>query len=61
MSRPPEEIEALTSREYEHGWETEIESDTAPPGLDESTVALISEKKGEPDWLREWRPRAFPA
>jgi Fe-S cluster assembly protein SufB len=55
----PRELEALANREYAYGWETEIDSDTAPPGLDESTVHLISEKKGEPQWLLDWRLKAL--
>ncbi len=54
-----QDLEALANREYAYGWETEIESDTAPPGLDEGVVHLISEKKGEPEWLLEWRLKAF--
>ncbi|MEE9279290.1 MAG: Fe-S cluster assembly protein SufB [Myxococcota bacterium] len=58
MTRP-QDLEALANREYAYGWETEIDSDTAPPGLDEGVVQLISEKKGEPQWLLDWRLRAF--
>ena len=55
----PGDIAALTEREYEAGFTTAVESDTVPPGLDESTIALISAKKGEPEWLLEWRLRAY--
>ncbi len=44
-------IETLVNREYQHGWVTDIESDTVPPGLSEDTVRLISLKKNEPEWL----------
>ena len=54
-----QDLEALANREYAYGWQTEIDSDTAPPGLDEGVVHLISEKKGEPQWLLDWRLRAF--
>jgi Fe-S cluster assembly protein SufB len=54
-----QDLEALANREYAYGWETEIESDTTPPGLDEGVVHLISEKKGEPEWLLERRLKAF--
>ena len=44
---------------YKHGWETEVEMDFAPKGLDEGIVRLISERNGEPDWMTEWRLEAF--
>jgi Fe-S cluster assembly protein SufB len=44
---------------YKYGFTSDIESDLAPKGLDESTVRFISEKKGEPEWLLEWRLEAF--
>src|SRR5438045_5093410 len=44
-----------------YGFVTDIESDSAPPGLDEDTVRFISAKKGEPEWLLEWRLAAFRA
>jgi Fe-S cluster assembly protein SufB len=53
------DVSALADREYRHGWSTEIDSDTAPPGLDESIIRLISSKKAEPDWLLDWRLRAY--
>jgi Fe-S cluster assembly protein SufB len=46
-------------RVYSAGFETDIEQDFAPPGLDESTVRFISAKKNEPQWLTEWRLKAF--
>ncbi|HTT78270.1 MAG TPA: Fe-S cluster assembly protein SufB [Stellaceae bacterium] len=46
---------------YKYGFVTDIESDTAPPGLDEETVRFISAKKGEPQWLLDWRLAAFRA
>jgi Fe-S cluster assembly protein SufB len=52
-------IESLVNREYQHGWVTDIESDTVPPGLNEDVVRLISGKKGEPEWLLEWRLKAY--
>ena len=45
--------------DYEHGWSSEIEQEFAPKGLDESTVRFISGKKGEPEWMLEWRLKAF--
>ena len=44
---------------YKYGFVTDIESDQAPPGLNEDTVRFISAKKGEPEWLLEWRLKAF--
>jgi Fe-S cluster assembly protein SufB len=52
-------IRELTEREYTAGFVTDIESESAPPGLDEGIVRLISAKKGEPDWLLEWRLKAY--
>ena len=46
---------------YKWGFETDIEMDFAPKGLNEGIVRLISERKGEPAWLLEWRLRAFAA
>jgi Fe-S cluster assembly protein SufB len=57
MSTP--DIDALVNRSYRHGFVTDIESDTVPPGLDESVVRLISRKKNEPQFLLDWRLRAL--
>ncbi|MGH8271790.1 MAG: Fe-S cluster assembly protein SufB [Gammaproteobacteria bacterium] len=46
-------------RRYQHGFYTDIESDTIPPGLDEDVIRLISAKKGEPEWMCEWRLESF--
>ncbi len=54
-----EELQALADKEYEWGWVTDIEADTVPPGLDEGVIRFISAKKKEPEWLLEWRLRAF--
>lgn len=56
-----EQVESLIKRDYAAGFHSSIESDTLPPGLDESVVRFISEKKGEPEWLLEWRLKAFRA
>jgi Fe-S cluster assembly protein SufB len=53
------DIDALVNRSYRHGFVTDIESDTVAPGLDESVVRLISHKKGEPQFLLDWRLRAL--
>ena len=52
-------IESQVKKPYQYGWETDIESDTAPAGLSEDTIRLISRKKGEPEWLLEWRLKAY--
>ncbi|MGH7268336.1 MAG: Fe-S cluster assembly protein SufB [Candidatus Rokuibacteriota bacterium] len=59
MSKTAREIEALTSREYQYGFVTDIEAETLPPGLDEDVVRLISAKKNEPAFMLEWRLRAY--
>ena len=53
------EIEKYIDQNYEYGFVTDIESETIPPGLDESVIRLISSKKNEPDFLLEWRLKAF--
>jgi len=55
MSTEEELLKEVTSKEYEYGFETNIESDTIDPGLTEAVVRLISEKKDEPQWLLDWR------
>jgi len=52
-------VESLVQREYKYGFVTDIEADTIPKGLSEDVVRLISEKKGEPAWLLEWRLKAY--
>ncbi|MCE8025146.1 Fe-S cluster assembly protein SufB [Billgrantia aerodenitrificans] len=54
-----QEMEQLVRREYKEGFVTDIESETVPPGLDESVIAFISNKKGEPEWMLEWRLKAY--
>lgn len=52
-------LDEVTNREYEHGFVTEIEMEMLPKGLDENTIRFISEKKGEPDFMLEYRLNAF--
>ena len=52
-------IEEFTSQEYQYGFVTDIEQDTIPPGLDENVIRFISHKKNEPEWLLNWRLKAF--
>ncbi len=53
------EENALADREYKYGFYTEVETDRAPAGLNEATIRLISEKKGEPEWMLAWRLKAY--
>ena len=59
MSKDDQILEDFTSQEYEHGWSVDLESDQAPKGLNEDIVRFISAKKNEPEWLLEWRLKAF--
>ena len=59
MSTATETIEQLATREYKYGFYTDVDTDTIPKGLNEDVVRLISEKKGEPEWLLEWRLKAY--
>ncbi|MGB8693831.1 MAG: Fe-S cluster assembly protein SufB [Steroidobacteraceae bacterium] len=59
MNSSNPEITALLNRGYQHGFVTDIDSDTVPPGLDESVVRLISAKKREPQFMLDWRLRAL--
>ncbi|AEL28401.1 Fe-S cluster assembly protein SufB [Cyclobacterium marinum] len=59
MSKDNEILEELTSKEYEHGWSVDYETDEAPIGLNENIIRWISSKKEEPKWLLDWRLKAF--
>src|SRR4051795_9553348 len=59
MSTSTETIEQLATREYKYGFVTDVESESIPKGLSEDVVRLISQKKNEPDWLLEWRLKAY--
>ena len=59
MSSKSQEVEALLGQKYRHGFITDIESDSLPPGLDEDVVRAISLKKKEPKFLLDWRLKAF--
>ncbi len=52
-------VEHHVSQPYKYGWTTDVESDVVPAGLNEDVICLISAKKGEPDWLLEWRLKAY--
>lgn len=60
MAATQQTVDAVRDVEkYKHGWETDIESDMAPKGLNEDIVRFISEKKEDPEWMLEWRLKAF--
>lgn len=59
MSKDNQILEDLNSKEYEHGWSVDFETDEAPIGLNEDIIRWISTKKEEPSWLLDWRLKAF--
>ena len=59
MATALEAVREYTGHEYKYGFVTDIESDVAPKGLSEGVVRMISAKKGEPEWLTEWRLHAY--
>lgn len=59
MTEEKKMLEDLTQSEYKWGFVTDIESETAPKGLNEDIVRFISKKKNEPEWMTEWRLKAF--
>ena len=59
MSKDNQLLEELTSKEYEHGWTVDLETDSAPKGLNEDIIRFISAKKNEPEWMLEWRLKAY--
>jgi Fe-S cluster assembly protein SufB len=59
MSTATETIEGFVKQEYKYGFVTDIEADSAPPGLNEDIVRFISQKKNEPEFLLEWRLKAY--
>jgi Fe-S cluster assembly protein SufB len=61
MSKDNQILEEFTSKEYEHGWSVNYEADEAPLGLNEEIIRWISAKKEEPQWLLDWRLKAFRA
>ncbi|HZY89250.1 MAG TPA: Fe-S cluster assembly protein SufB [Gemmataceae bacterium] len=59
MTTATSTIQELANREYQHGFVTDIEADAVPPGLNEDVIRTISAKKGEPDFLLQWRLKAY--
>lgn len=54
-----DDVRELIRKEYKHGFVTEVDADTVPPGLDEDVIGLISAKKNEPEFMLEWRLKAY--
>ncbi len=59
MATKPQDLDSLVGQQYRHGFVTDIDSDTVPPGLNEDVIRLISRKKGEPEFLLNWRLVAY--
>ena len=59
MTTATRTIEKITNQDYKYGFVTDVDSDTIPKGLNEDVVKLISHKKGEPEWLLDWRLKAY--
>jgi len=59
MSKRESAVEDLANREYKYGFVTKVEEDAIPPGLNEGIIHLISTKKNEPEWMLDWRLKAY--
>ena len=59
MSTATETIEGFVKQEYKYGFYTDVETESAPPGLNEDIIRLISRKKNEPEFMLDWRLKAF--
>jgi Fe-S cluster assembly protein SufB len=59
MSATANRLDELLRREYKHGFVTQVEADSLPPGLNEDTIRMISAKKREPAFMLDWRLKAF--
>ena len=59
MATSTDNIEQLANQDYKYGFVTDIDAEAVPPGLNEEIIRIISAKKGEPEWLLEWRLKAF--
>ena len=59
MSTATETIEGLVQQEYKYGFITDVEADSAPPGLNEDIIQFISAKKNEPKFMLDWRLKSF--
>ena len=61
MPTPTTTIEQFATQDYKFGFVTEVEQETFPPGLNEDVIRLLSAKKEEPEWMLEWRLKAYRA
>ena len=59
MSTSTDTIDKVVKSEYKYGFYSDIETESAPPGLNEGIIRFISDKKKEPEWLLEWRLKAY--
>ena len=59
MASANKDVQDLVDRTYQHGFVTDIDSETIPPGLDEDVIRGISARKNEPEFLLEWRLKAY--
>jgi Fe-S cluster assembly protein SufB len=59
MPTATDTIEGLVQTEYKYGFVTDVETESAPPGLNEDIIRLISHKKNEPEWMTDWRLKAY--
>ncbi len=59
MSTEAKTIEELATQDYKYGFVTDVEADTVPRGLSEDTIRQISARKGEPDWMLDWRLKSY--
>ena len=59
MDKEQEKIQSLVDQEYKYGFVTDIETDSLPPGLNEDVIRIISKKKGEPDFMLQWRLKSY--
>jgi Fe-S cluster assembly protein SufB len=59
MAKDDHIIQEITTKEYEHGWVANLDTDSAPKGLSEEIVRFISHRKSEPEWLLDWRLKAY--
>src|SRR5712692_3357221 len=59
MSTATSTIEELANREYKYGFVTDVETDTVPRGLNEEVIRVISAKKKEPEFMLDWRLKAY--
>jgi Fe-S cluster assembly protein SufB len=59
MENEQEKIQSLVEQEYKYGFVTDIETDSLPPGLNEDVIRIISQKKGEPQFMLDWRLKSY--